>query len=300
MPRIVVRYFDADPQGRWSRMVRVLASTVRQQVPAWALDLQALPPSPLYSPRGVQRDVHNTRKLDAWADVVEAARDGESLLLLDADTVILRPLDVAWDEPFDVAYTTKPKGSRFPFNGGVVFLRVSDRTRAFVRLWGDANRVFLEQPREHDVWRPAHGGINQSALGMLLSSNQHAKPARFREATTDLVVRRLPCLEWNCEDEHWDQFNPDVTRILHVKGALHRAVFDGVGDPVLRPLVAVWRDLEEAARQDPAPQRRERVIDPADLSNTMVTPSDLVMPSLPPLSRRERRRKAAAGTGATP
>jgi hypothetical protein len=298
-PRIVVRYFDASPTGKWSRMVRVLASSVLRHATDWALDVQTMPPSDLYSPRGVQGEVHNTRKLDAWTEAVAAATDGSCLLLIDADTLLVRDIDGIWDEPFDLAYTTKPKGHRFPFNGGVIFLRVSDRTRGFFRKWQQANALFMRDQEQYNVWRGAHGGINQSALGMLLSPNQPPKLDPFKNATDGLTIRRLPCLEWNCEDEHWDRFDPSVTRIVHVKGALNRAMFPRPDAPVavtpgMRVLMKIWREAEEESESTPEPIT---VPDVPPLRDTSVTPGDIQIQDPQRLNRRERRRRTQTEHG---
>ena len=272
-PQIVVRYFTEGATETWTRLVRVLEHSVHAHCPSWTLDVAELPPSAAYSPMGRQGDVANTRKLDAWADAVSAAAEGDRVLLLDADTLIRRPLDDVWSLPFDLAYTTKGKDSRYPFNGGVIFLRVSPATRAFVERWRDVNRFFLspEGSKEHQVWLPPFGGINQSALGMLFTQPDHAWPEQFRGYRHELDVLRLPCLEWNCEDEHWDAFDPDVTRIVHVKSGLQKATLsrEAVGRQ-FSTLVSEWRAQEEAMQRE----TRTRAIPRAE-RNTQITSDDL-------------------------
>jgi hypothetical protein len=228
------------------RLARVLAYTARRHCPTWTLDLESVQPreTDLASPFGLQGHVWNTHKLELWADAVQAAPDGAAIALLDADLAILQPMDDIWDRPFDFAYTCKPKGSRFPLNGGVVFLRVSVETRALMNTWRALNRFYLEHPKELEVWRHLYGGLNQTALGMLL-----------RESYPDLLIMRLPCLDWNCEDEHWARFDAARTRIVHFKGDLHRALFLRCKPaPEWRQLVSLWRGLEtEAMRAEGVP-----------------------------------------------
>lgn len=58
----------------------------------------------------------------------------------------------------------------------------------------------------------------------------------------------IPCREWNCEDSAWNAFDPGRTRIVHVKSALRRALFDRTAEDMARPgvarLVEMWRGLE--------------------------------------------------------
>lgn len=239
-PRLVVRYFGPGPSRDWARLVAVLTASARQHCPGWDLDIVDEPYiDTMASPLGVHANVFNTQKLDAWTRAVDAAPYGTRILLLDADTIIRLPLDDVWEQVFDVAYTTKPAdaGPRFPFNLGVLFLRVSDATRQLMETWATANRRMLADPREHQVWRPAFGGINQAAFGRV----------RREGALRHLAVVRLPCQTWNCEDESWAAFDPAATRIVHFKGELFRALFHRVKpDPEMRPLLAIWHDAEAA------------------------------------------------------
>jgi len=230
-------YFGAGVKDQWPRLARVLAYTAAQHCAAWTLQIDAIGyPRPLA--RVSAGYVDNTHKLDRWCEVVAAAADGTQLLLIDADTVILRPLDSVWETAFDVAYTTRPATSRFPLNAGVIFVRVSDRSRAFLRAWRDENRQMLKDTDRHQPWRKKFGGINQAALGAVLASPRAA----------DMAIARLPCAEWNCEDSTWPLFDPAVTRILHVKSQLRLAIFQGVsGAARWKSLVALWRARELAA-----------------------------------------------------
>ncbi len=241
-PRLIACSFPGgrDATGRssaaiWPRLAHVLAYTAAQHCPEWDVQIRTVTPPAMTSALGVSSHVHNTQKMDLWFDAVAAAADGDRLLLIDADTVILRSLDDVWAEPFDFGYTIKP--SRFPFNSGVVFLRISPAVRFFMLTWRNENRRMLKDPHHHQTWRRQYGGINQAALGSVLKQGKASK----------LTVRALPCVEWNCEDSSWPQFDPAVTRILHIKSALRRAVFNILPSPALTPLVKRWRDLEQQA-----------------------------------------------------
>lgn len=58
----------------------------------------------------------------------------------------------------------------------------------------------------------------------------------------------IPCVEWNCEDSAWESFDPRKTRIVHVKSALRRAIFDRNAEDMAKPgvarLVEMWKDIE--------------------------------------------------------
>jgi hypothetical protein len=232
MRRLASCYFGSGDGKKWPRMAAVLRHCAEQHCAGWHVDIRGIEPEPLHSAIGMDSHVSNTQKMDYWASVVESCDDGDELLLIDADTMILRSLDDVWAHPFDMAYTTK--SSRFPFNSGVVFLRVSDRVRDFAREWQRQNRRMLDDRVHHQTWRRRYGGINQAALGYVLET----------KVAADLLLLGLPCREWNCEDSSWATFD-QTTRVVHIKSALRRAVFDAGGpEPRFQALVDIWRGLE--------------------------------------------------------
>jgi len=254
-PVLEACYFGADPDHLWVRMATVLRFTAETYCPNWTIQVRNIRPEPMRSALGIPSHVHNTQKMEHWYHVVTGAPDGARLLLMDADMMILRPLDDVWDRDFDLAYTVKPQ-ERFPFNSGVVFLRVSDRTRAFVEEWRRENRRMLGDSRHHQVWRKQYGGINQAALGYMLSKGDRA----------GVSLLTLPCAEWNCEDSSWARFSSE-TRVVHIKSGLRRAIFFGLLSPGagIPEIVKVWRGFERAAlgQEDgdaPPPARPRRVV----------------------------------------
>lgn len=240
-PRLYSPYFADSEFSQWQRLARVLAFSAAKHCAAWDRQIVLVQPQPMKSALGIQSLVHNTQKMQAWADVVATAPQGTQLLLLDADTFIVRPLDDIWDRSFDFAFTTK-RHTRFPFNSGVVFVRVTPAVRAFFEVWRAQNVRMLADRDHHYVWREKYGGINQASLGYALDHNQ----------TRDLRLLELPCAEWNCEDTSWSAFDPGVTRIVHVKSMLRRVVFDqAAATEKVGRLPAVWRHLEAAAQGAP-------------------------------------------------
>jgi hypothetical protein len=236
--RLVSCYYDADGRREWVRMARVLELTAGQHCATWHRSVDVLSPAARASATGIDVHLANTHKLEAWRDQVHRAVDGERLLLIDADTVILRSLDDIWSAPFDMAFATKRH--MFPFNLGVIFVRVSGAVRRLFDAWVAENAYLLARfdPNFQRQWRSKYGGINQAAFGRL----------QERDELADVAMHHLNCREWNCEESAWERFDPRVTRILHVKSALRRQVFNR--EPVsrsLRGLVDLWRELDQRA-----------------------------------------------------
>jgi hypothetical protein len=223
--------------GHWDDMARVLDYSARKHCPGWGVTIATIlpPPDSTLDPSYTS----NSAKLEAWASAVMDAEDGEGLCLMDADCMVLRDLTPIWSHGFDFAYTLRSPG-RLPLNAGVVFVRKSERIERFFLAWRDTNRKMLADRRYHAEWRPKFGGINQAALGAVLASGLASK--------IGVELLTVPCREWNCEDSSWQEFNPDETRVVHLKSGLRRSVF-GIGSTsrqhgVLR---RIWKALEREA-----------------------------------------------------
>lgn len=247
-PQLISCYFSGEDANaletsdRYDRMAAVLRHTAQRHCPLWDVRVDRITPHAVPRRSGANPShVQNTQKLEYWTDTVLQAPEGSLLLLIDADTFITRSLDAIWERPFDIAYTVRPSESRLPFNGGVIAVRANDRSRAFFTAFRQVNRTMLADPVTHAGFRKRFGGINQAAFGALLETPSVQGGA---------VVEQLRCHEWNCEETGWAEFDPAVTRIVHVKSSLRRAIFSMTTVPdgtQLRTLVAMWRRLEKEA-----------------------------------------------------
>jgi hypothetical protein len=235
-PLLAAVYFGTGAAAKdFRRLARVLEYSALRHVPAWRRSILEVPePAAYRSTLGVPAHEHNSAKLDHWRSVIATAADGDRVLLIDVDTMITGPLDPVWDLPFDLAYTAA--ADRLPLNAGVMFVRVNARSRAFVEQWAAVNRSFLGDAAALRPWRSKYAGINQAALGFMLE-----------RAGNGCAIAKLPGVVWNCEDSNWRRFDPDVTRIVHVKSDLRRALLRGLSRPELAPILAAWRALEAAA-----------------------------------------------------
>lgn len=239
MKLLTVIFPATSPRADYPRLLKVLRQSVKQNSPATPLvvfetaaDTGIRSAHPNASQKARDSFVANTQKMRHWQEAVDALPDGEVLCLLDADTMVLRDLSDAEEMPFDVTYTARPDTSRFPINSGVVLVRGSSRSRTFFRRWRAVNEEMLANPDFHQEYRAKWGGINQAALGAMI-----ADPGEV-----DLV--RLECAEWNCEDTTWKDYDPDKTRIVHVKGRLRKTCLNQrLPDQVTKPLWILWREL---------------------------------------------------------
>lgn len=247
-PRLEARWWG---QIQWPRLSRALEYSARAHNPDWLINVQRIAVDLPHSPLGIPSHSANTAKMSAWRRIIETSHDGDRVLLIDADTMVLRPLSDVWDTAFDFAYTGKPHTARFPFNSGVVFVRVGPKTREFFRAWEAENVRLLESPREHQIWRARYGGVNQAALGAMLENKIVAQ--------MEMVIAELPCREWNNEDSAWQEFATANPRVVHLKSGLRQCVFSGT---VLRPefqqIIDTWRAIDRAAADDEERAYNER------------------------------------------
>jgi hypothetical protein len=187
----------------------------------------------------------NTQKLDLWCRTITEAPVGDRICLIDSDTFLVNGLDGVWDLDFDFAYTVRDY--IIPINAGVLFVRVTPQTKAFMRRWRRENAAMYADVSYHMQWKEKYGGMTQASLGRILEDGNHG-----------LNLLTLPCAEWNCEDSVWGTFDPASTRVVHVKSGLRRLIFQGdVGAPQhpwwtnddLAPLARRWHALEQEARR---------------------------------------------------
>jgi hypothetical protein len=153
--------------------------------------------------------------------------------MMDVDLLVLQDLSPIENLDFDLAYTTRKKRTA-PVNSGVVFVRVSERTKVWYEKWYENVLNLLESRTLFSQWRRRYGGINQCGLGMLLESSH------------DLKLLSLPCQVWNlCYDEH--NKIQSGTKIVHIHGGLRMCLFHN-RRPIPHPyrqLVKLWRGYEE-------------------------------------------------------
>lgn len=244
-PRLIACWFPTNEDDRYQRMADVLTYSASRHATGWSIEIAAIDaPGPSAGPRS---HASNTHKLDYWSAVVAGAADGDRLLLVDADMFLTGPVDAIWSEDFSVAYTVRKSTERYPLNGGVVAVRVNAASRAFMSEWARRNRILFQDPDTHRPWRRRFGGMNQAALGWMLE-DRAGWPQELKHAS----IHTVPCLAWNCEDTSWSDFDPAVTRIVHVKSGLRRQVFGGSlyrAPTMLTRLAADWHALERAMKQ---------------------------------------------------
>lgn len=193
--------------GEFQGLADAFEASARRHFPTADLQVWRCPPPPLGGlPNGC---AYNAEKLRLWGRLACEAKT--KTILIDADTLILGDLSGAFDQSFDVAYTARPDSARHRLNGGVVFLRPTERARGFMRRWVEIDDEMVASRPLAERAAGLHGGVNQAALCSLLDDGA---------ANADVIG--LPCSIWNSVDETWASFG-DHVKVLHFKSELRAA-----------------------------------------------------------------------------
>jgi hypothetical protein len=225
-----VVFANSNGRSDYTRLSRALERSVAANSPRTPIDItRVTPDDTLAAQRPDPADaglVANARKVVAWNEIVQAAPDGEALLLLDCDTLVLGDLEI--EPAAAITYTARPSWARLPFNAGVILVRGGSPARHFFADWTAENLRLLSDRSGHRPLRQKFGGLNQAALGVLRARGGY-----------DLAT--LPCVIWNCEHTCWPQFGAE-TKILHLMGRMRAAAL-GTREPEddIRPMVELWR-----------------------------------------------------------
>lgn len=228
--RVYSCYFGG---GRFEAMARALGASIAANAPGCEAVIESVAP-----PKVINTYHSNTEKLGHWRRAVDALPDGERLVLLDSDTLVLRPLAAAFDAfASPVALTSKgPAVARMRYNCGVVFIRGGPEARAFFAQWQAVNDRLFADRAAHTPLEGRHGGMNQAAWGAM----------REQKDPTAAHVADLPCAVWNaCYPPLWSAAT-EIAHIVHYKSDLRASIFTaGARYP---DLVALWRKYERISR----------------------------------------------------
>jgi hypothetical protein len=247
--------FSDTPTGAiYERMARVLEYTIGVNSPATPFVLHRVtePDEDLieaFNCRPLGRKqvyLDNARKMKHHCRIVQEAQDGEICCLIDLDVMVLGDLSEAndWMSCVGIGVTARPDGSTYPVNTGVMFVRIGGDTRHFFRHWFGTVKWMLADVASHVTWKARFGGINQSALGYLMSKDV-ADNANYLCIGTE-----VPCSTWNCEgDCQKRQLFSDQTKVVHVHGNLRRVLFnhEPPKNDQIKQLAERWREYEQAA-----------------------------------------------------
>ena len=208
MPRIITVQFDYQ-NDTYALLLKMMEYSVKRNMPNTVMDM-VIAPAPPYVNRSLPRNfTSNTKKLEYWVKMLNEAKDGEEIILMDCDMLLIGDISCAFKEEFDIGYTFRER-THIPMNGGVIFLRVNERSREFIRLWKEVNDRMFRDDTFHRVWRSKYSGMNQAAFGCL-----------YETITYKADVKGFPCSKYNIANEEW-AFIGSHSLCLHIKSGLRK------------------------------------------------------------------------------
>lgn len=182
--------------------------------------------------------INNTRKTKHLTRLIETASDGEVLCLIDCDMLILDDVSAIsmYGDAWDIAITSGT-ANKYALNTGVVFVRISELTRDLARAWFRTALRMLADPKEHARFKDRCGGINQSSLMSVLTSEQFFSTRILWLETklwNALIADHVHALE--------------ISRIVHIIGKLRWCILQAECKvpAEYRQLVNLWKGYDYA------------------------------------------------------
>jgi hypothetical protein len=193
----------------FTQLAENLKYSIRKFHPNASIDFVVLD-QPIHSRRDSEwQRKANHLKLIEWAKRVE-----DKTVLLDADTLLLQPIEEIFEADFDLCYTKRPETHHIPFNSGVVF--VNSGAKEFMQKWLE---IDCQMGVDKRLWLK----YNKKAFGFNQASFQYCLENHF-----DLCnIMKVPTYIYNsCDPIDWNK-NADKAKIVHIKSTLRDAVLAG-------------------------------------------------------------------------
>ena len=153
----------------------------------------------------------NAYKLKKMIEFIKES-NADKIILSDCDVLFLDDIDEVYDKDFHIGITkhtnTPNNPYRWPYNGGVIFVKKSDLTEEFFDLFYNINLELINNPTKHRQYQKIYDGMNQAAMGCILE--EHNKNNKFN-------IQDIPCSKYNSCENDWPTLNPYTTKIIHYK-----------------------------------------------------------------------------------
>ena len=158
----------------------------------------------------------NYIKMREWHKFLHGCQEGEKVIFMDCDMLLLGDISSGFAEDFDFAFT-KADRKKEPINTGTVFVRNTRASRRFIDVWLQiCERMYVEEDF-HTHWRKVrrYWGISQASLGYVLE-----------EECFEARIKYLPLEIYNASGNQLRPLSPQ-TKVIHVKGggSLHNELF---------------------------------------------------------------------------
>ena len=207
--KICIVKFDykEDKIKLFSKLCEVLINSIKNHLPDVEIELHEIegPDHNNYNGHKINRHfASNSIKLKIWNDVIQ--NTNKHVVLLDCDTLVVDNFLEVFDEDFDIGITFRDKPNA-PYNGGVIFVKPTNKSKQFFKLFLEINNSFMIDTKKHKIYDKKYTGYNQAALGCILE--EYNNDNKFK-------IKEFPCNIYNlCNNYNtYTYINP---KIIHIK-----------------------------------------------------------------------------------
>lgn len=184
------------------------------------------------------------RRLHAWRMACEE-HDGQPIVFLDCDLLVLHPLDRFLPRDVDVVFTWKD--DIFPLNAGVILIRSGEAGRAFLDEWRDKTEALVTDTARLARVRRASGGGSQHTFREIAGWVNYDRVFTRSIRGHEVIFQGVPCAELN--ETRCVPLTAD-THIVHYKSGWHSFLLGKTGYTRTRPeakcaeMYALWLQME--------------------------------------------------------
>ena len=171
----------------------------------------------------------NHRKLEVWIRSVN-----QDTIFIDCDMLCMGDIRDGFDLVRHIGYTDR-LGEKYPFNGGVVFIKNTRWSKCFLRQWYEIDEKMLHDEAFHKEYHPRYAGLNQSSMGWMWENGYKKR------------ITVLPDIYNKCDD--WTGWQE--ARMIHIKGTLRKAVLNPNprrrihrGNPRIQAIRKIWKGYD--------------------------------------------------------
>jgi hypothetical protein len=244
MRKISMVQFDFIGVNSYKRLLDVFIYSIQKHMPDVSIEIIHCEPPQKVGNRNTGL-ITNTAKLARWVESMERCEDGDEIIFADCDLLAIGDMFECFDlYDFDLAYTVRHGAehgkTKIPINGGVLPVRVNERTKHFMREYLRINNEMYMNPEFHSPWRLKAAGMNQSAFLYLLETNDLCGCKHLA----------IPCERWNICNTEWGIANLNTAACLHIKSALRRACLGQTpSNGVMNKFVSLWQKYERDSKK---------------------------------------------------
>jgi hypothetical protein len=185
-------------------------------------------------------------KIRWFLKAITSVADGTPVVLIDCDTLIVRPLDVFFETGFDLAYTWKEDG--FALNTGVLLAHAGPKLESLLEHYCRLVEETFREPDKLEIARSRAGAVDQYSLMKIIHPDKEPLPWKEMPIKTrsdwydgphvvQIGADEIRLHGFNCIDLNETRSVPitERTHVIHYKSGWQKILLDGALFTAKRP-----------------------------------------------------------------